>query len=187
MDDPLSYLPPTHILLRTLYLTLTLVSLILAALPGLSRHLIAYGKALAPPPPTRNTTPGQTPSLLARLPHILHNLTVPHGWFTHFYVVAVVSNLIWGWQIATHGGLYRALRVEGMEDGGKREGGMGIEQVVVVWGCLMVQTGRRLWECLYVMKPGKSRMSVLHYIIGWAFYVGVSVAVWIEGCGTYSP
>jgi len=69
-------------------------------------------------------------------------------------------------------------------------GGQSIHQVVLTWTCLVLQAGRRLYECLFVQKKketvakggkGGSRMSVAHYVLGLAFYVCVSVGGWVEG------
>lgn len=75
-------------------------------------------------------------------------------------------------------------------------GGQSIHQVVLTWTCLVLQAGRRLYECLFVQKEeetvakggeGGSRMSVAHYALGLAFYVCVSVGGWVEGTGMLSP
>lgn len=64
-------------------------------------------------------------------------------------------------------------------------GGQTVHQVVVVWVLLLIQGSRRLYECVYILKPGKSRMWVGHYLLGIAFYVGMSVAIWVEGTGLF--
>lgn len=62
-----------------------------------------------------------------------------------------------------------------------------MQQVLLVWGMMVLQVGRRALECMCVMKKGEgSRMSLAHYVVGCGFYVGASVAVWCEGCGAFS-
>ncbi|KAF2767055.1 hypothetical protein EJ03DRAFT_329472 [Teratosphaeria nubilosa] len=59
---------------------------------------------------------------------------------------------------------------------------MSARQAVVLWGLMLVQGGRRLWECLaFAPAASKSRMWVGHWVLGVAFYVGTSMAVWVEG------
>jgi len=69
-------------------------------------------------------------------------------------------------------------------------GGQSIHQVVLTWACLVLQAGRRLYECLFVQKTvaeggGRSRMSVAHYALGLVFYVCVCVGGWAEGTGMF--
>lgn len=51
----------------------------------------------------------------------------------------------------------------------------------MVWIVVLAQGTRRLYECHAFSRPSKSTMWVGHWIMGMAFYVGLSVAIWIEG------
>jgi 3-oxo-5-alpha-steroid 4-dehydrogenase 3 / polyprenol reductase len=118
----------------------------------------------------------------------LATFTVPHSYFTHFYVLAVLGTLFWGVQLAVHGNIYRLLRdlpVPAWAEGTRRTpGGQSIHQVVLAWTCFLLHTGRRLLECLYIQKQGKSRMWITHYLLGMVFYAATAVSIWIEGTGT---
>lgn len=142
--------------------------LLVAALPPLRRRFVGYGKTA---PPRR------TGSLL----DWAANQTVPHAWFAHFYLTAILASVFWGIQIARHGGAYRL--VASYAEGRGEKGGMGIHQVVIVWLAFLAQGVRRLNECWYMMKPGTSRMWIGHYVVGIVFYLVMSVAIWIEGTG----
>ena len=58
---------------------------------------------------------------------------------------------------------------------------MTIRQVMLAWAMLTVQGSRRLYECLAFSQPSKSQMWVGHWVLGIGFYIGTSVAIWIEG------
>lgn len=49
---------------------------------------------------------------------------------------------------------------------------------------MLIQGARRLYECKAFAKPSASRMWFVHWLVGLAFYLAVSVALWIEGAGT---
>ena len=162
-------LPPLPLLLQSLY-GLVAASIVLAnSIPALQKRFVGYGKTS----PTTTTTTAGTTGLLDKLATI----TIPHSYFTHFYLSALLLSLFWMVQIVTRGTWYQS--VAGMAG---REGGMGIEQVVLVWMCFIAQVGRRLYECLYVQKSGsESRMWVAHYLVGLLFYAAMAVGVWVEG------
>lgn len=70
---------------------------------------------------------------------------------------------------------------------------MSFEQVKIAWAMLLVQGGRRMYECLtfstekeFGGRDGEkevegSQMWVGHWVIGLLFYAGLSVGVWVEG------
>jgi hypothetical protein len=108
---------------------------------------------------------------------------VPHAYFVHFYAVSVVSSLFWGWQILTKGFALKALS-QNVLDGGSAQI-MSREQISLVW-CLMAFQGvRRLYESITLLKISSSTMSVAHYGVGIFYYLGVGVAIWIEGSSQY--
>lgn len=110
-------------------------------------------------------------------------LTVPHAWFASFYAVSVVSSLFWASQILTHGPLFRMVAaVAATPD--NAEATMTIPQITVTWLFLLAQATRRLYESLVLTPPSHARMWIGHWVIGVLFYIGTSVAVWIEGIRT---
>ncbi|KAH9831491.1 3-oxo-5-alpha-steroid 4-dehydrogenase, partial [Teratosphaeria destructans] len=105
----------------------------------------------------------------------------PHAWFASFYALSVAWSLLWATQVLTRAAVFRA--VCDVTDR-SRGPGMSARQVMVVWSLMLVQGSRRLWECLAVAPAtagSKSRMWVGHWLLGLAFYVGTSIAVWVEG------
>ncbi|KAH6963745.1 hypothetical protein HG530_002937 [Fusarium avenaceum] len=114
----------------------------------------------------------------------LKNLTeygqVPHSWFLHFYIISVFLSGFWAWQYVTRGTVLRTIATWQDRNGGPS---MSLEQVFIAWLLMALQGSRRLYESLYVFKPGSSPMWFVHWALGVAFYITISFAVWIEGSG----
>lgn len=97
-------------------------------------------------------------------------ITVPHNWFTHFYVlssimaafwnIVLTTDLIWDTNSAKHD--YWRLRVR------------------LMMFFMLLHSVRRLYECVHFTKPSKSRMWIGHYVIGIVFYLVTNVAIWID-------
>ncbi|KAI5804369.1 hypothetical protein EDC01DRAFT_779262 [Geopyxis carbonaria] len=162
--------------------------LLFTFVPALSQRYLGYGKTS--PIPAASNSAAPTPAapaapipVTSRLLDAAQALTVPHGWFSHYYAVGLVAHLVSGWMLI-HGGY----DVDRGADGGKGagagdSGGMRIQQVLVVWTCFAAQLVRRLYECTYIQKPGTSRMWILHYALGLFFYTGAAAVMVIEGAG----
>lgn len=115
-------------------------------------------------------------SLQAQLDSVLDRLaqvTVPHSWFSHFYFCSTVSSALW---------LY--LRFRTSDDLPLRwhaEDFTSWEHRAMLGLLLMqIQGLRRLYECLVIAKPSKSRMWFGHYAIGIAFYLATNLAIGLE-------
>jgi 3-oxo-5-alpha-steroid 4-dehydrogenase 3 len=119
---------------------------------------------------------------LSGLRSFLKNLTeygqVPHSWFLHFYIISVFLSGFWAWQYVTRGAVLRTIATWQDRNGGPS---MSLEQVFIAWLLMALQGSRRLYESLYVFKPGSSPMWFVHWALGVAFYITISFAVWIEG------
>jgi 3-oxo-5-alpha-steroid 4-dehydrogenase 3 len=50
---------------------------------------------------------------------------------------------------------------------------------------MALQGSRRLCESLFVFKPGSSPMWFIHWALGLAYYITISLAVWVEGSSTF--
>ncbi|KAF7531845.1 hypothetical protein G7054_g8501 [Neopestalotiopsis clavispora] len=105
---------------------------------------------------------------------------VPHSWFIHFYIVSVSSSVFWAVQYFYGGAIlkiiceYQAARSSAP--------GMSIGQVQLTWLLMAMQGIRRLYECFYVLRTSSSsKMWFMHWLLGCAHYLGIGVAVWIEG------
>lgn len=156
----------------------------MVAIPPLRIHFLAYGARTHPAPGDKSSqrTVEKT-GLLNLFLERLAALTVPHAWFASFYAVSVVSSLFWASQILTHGPLFRMVAaVAATPD--NAEATMTIPQITVTWLFLLAQATRRLYESLVLTPPSHARMWIGHWVIGVLFYIGTSVAVWIEGIRT---
>ncbi|GAQ11245.1 hypothetical protein ALT_8566 [Aspergillus lentulus] len=138
-----------------------------------------------------STTVGSTPLAPADAPdksrvHLaldyLASLRVPHSYFTHFYVASVLSSLFWAFQLLSRGSAFQAIATRiGPEH---LEKSMSIHQVLLCWALMLVQGIRRLHESRIFFKPSSSRMWFVHWLLGLAFYLAATVAIWIEGTET---
>lgn len=109
---------------------------------------------------------------------------VPHALFFTFYTTYIASAIFWAVQFFRDGSLLHdwALRQAASTSPSSLASG----QVMIAWFLMILQATRRLWECKFVMKPSKSTMWFVHWVLGLAYYCGVSVAIWIEGAGMAS-
>ncbi|KAG5930423.1 hypothetical protein E4U53_002238 [Claviceps sorghi] len=115
---------------------------------------------------------------LARLLGVV-SVQVPHAWFWHFYLLSTGLSAFWAWQFLAGGSVMGVLA--GWQGRGRRSAELG--RVVLAWAMMAAQGGRRLFECLFVTRPGRTPMLAVHWVLALAFYAAVSVAVWVEGSG----
>ncbi|KAK6208189.1 hypothetical protein LQW54_007098 [Pestalotiopsis sp. IQ-011] len=105
---------------------------------------------------------------------------VPHSWFIHFYVLSVLSSVFWAAQYL-YGGAILTVLCE-YQVARRSAPTMNIQQVQLVWLLMALQGTRRLYECFYVLRTtSSSKMWFVHWLLGCAYYLGIGVAVWIEG------
>lgn len=112
------------------------------------------------------------------------SLSVPHSYFTHFYVASVLSSVFWAVDVLRSGpGFSAVVQRVSLEH---LQTSMSLYQVLLCWALLMVQAFRRLFESVVFAKPSSSsssRMWFVHWLLGIAFYMAASIAIWIEGAG----
>ncbi|KAG0633274.1 hypothetical protein HOY80DRAFT_644235 [Tuber brumale] len=186
-------------LLRAFFVLASATILFIQSIPPFRSRFLVYGKVATPATTTTaNTkdakpiTPRDSKGPVTTLLDHFATYTVPHSFFTHFYILALTTLLLLGQQISTHGPLYtllRDLQTPEWATGSARRvtGGQSIHQVVLTWTCLVLQTVRRLYECLFVQKKSvaeggrESRMWVVHYALGLVFYVSAGIGGWVEG------
>lgn len=118
---------------------------------------------------------------MTRVLDSLASLRVPHSYFTQFYIASVLSSLFWGVQLLSGGRAFQAI-ASGVHSE-HLESPMSVNQVMVCWALLLIQGSRRLYECLVFSKPSSSKMWFVHWLLGIAFYLAATVAIWIEGTG----
>ncbi|PKY04616.1 protein DFG10, partial [Aspergillus campestris IBT 28561] len=170
-------------LIRAIYIALTSVVLFASLLDSFHARFIPYG-ARATPAQTSARQPAETPSrsIAGRALDVVASWKVPHRYFTHFYIASVVASVFWAAQVTLRGGAFEAIATRVSPE--HRDRSMAIPQIVMCWGLMLVQGGRRLYECFAFYKPSSSSMWFAHWLVGLAFYLLVSVSIWIEGSGT---
>jgi len=128
---------------------------------------------------------------VTRILDYLASWTVPHSFFTHFYVTSVLSSAFWATQLLSRGPAFRAVAARVSDE--HLQQSMSLNQIIWCWVLMAIQGCRRLYECIAISKPSSSRMWFVHWLLGIAFYVATNLALWIEGTGaefygnTFSP
>ncbi|KAI1766380.1 hypothetical protein GGR53DRAFT_519047 [Hypoxylon sp. FL1150] len=103
---------------------------------------------------------------------------VPHSWFKHFYILSLSCSVFWAAQFLCRGTILDAIaRKQASEEAAS----MSIDQVILMWFLMVLQGGRRLYEYEFVLLPSSSKMWIIHWALGMAFYSCTSVSIWIEG------
>ena len=121
------------------------------------------------------------PSLITRALDFLSSLQVPHSYFTQFYVVSILSSLFWVGQLLLRGSVFQAVSARISPE--HLQNSMSVNQVLLCWALMTVHSSRRLAESFVFSKPSTSRMFFVHWLLGIAFYLAATVAIWIEGAG----
>lgn len=117
---------------------------------------------------------------------------VPHAWFWHFYLVSVCWSAFWAWQYLGKASLMSRLahaqtRSQGYAYLRSLSPTVELGRVYVAWSMLAMQGVRRLYESLYIAKPGSTPMWFVHWALAILFYTVMGIAVWIEGSGKHQP
>ena len=121
--------------------------------------------------------------LLSLIDTITSWTQVPHSWFGAFYVVSLACSVFWLVQYLSDGAVLRFVASRQAAD---QQPSATSGQVVLGWFMMFLQGGRRVFEHLTIMKPSKSTMWVVHWLLGLLFYLSISVSVWVEGSGMVS-
>lgn len=146
------------LILRTYFLATSATVLIVHFIPVLHEAFIPYGKTRSASQPSQ--------SILQRL----SDITVPKAWFWRYYHLSVALSIFCGIQftVCTERSLLPWVRnING--------------RTFFVWGMMLVQGSRRLYESLFIQKFSSARMWIGHYLVGCAFYTMMSLAVLAEG------
>ncbi|KAG6011948.1 hypothetical protein E4U43_008022 [Claviceps pusilla] len=119
---------------------------------------------------------------------------VPHAWFWHFYLLSAGLSVFWAWQYLGKGSVMGALaewqqqrrrQIRRPRPSTSTSASTSTElgRVYLAWGMMAAQGSRRLFECFFVSRPGKTPMLAVHWALALAYYTAMSVAVWVEGSG----
>ncbi|KLJ08312.1 hypothetical protein EMPG_16262 [Blastomyces silverae] len=176
-------------LLRGFFLITACTILLANSVPFVRARFIAYGpRATSSGPIKSPQNPEQDYHTVSKRPlsswsmralDYVASLQVPHSFFTQFYVVSVLSSILWGAQIYLKGPLFDAVSSTVREDNAQTS--MSRNQIVLCWTLLLIQGIRRLHESISTAKPSQSKMWFPHWIIGLAYYVAMGMAIWVEG------
>ncbi|OGM44620.1 protein DFG10 [Aspergillus bombycis] len=169
--------------LRAFFLFASCTILSVSLLDSLRSRFVPYG-ARATVTVESDSTPSK-PSSSSPITHILDylaSLKVPHSYFTQFYVISLLSSIFWALQLMCHGQAFQAIATRVHSEHLQRT--MSINQVMLCWVLMLAQGVRRLHECFAFSRPSSSQMWFVHWLAGIAFYLAVSIALWIEGTET---
>ncbi|KAL7626281.1 hypothetical protein AAE478_003051 [Parahypoxylon ruwenzoriense] len=155
--------------------------LAIAATPSsVQRLLTQYG--------ARNSTPGRSVGTggsrgdSGLLVNIITWATsvgkVPHSWFIHFYILSLSCSTFWAVQFLRHGAVLDFII---RKQTANEPTSMTTNQVVLVWLLMSLQGARRLYEYVVLVRPSSSKMWIIHWLLGNAFYFCTSISIWIEG------
>ncbi|KAF7592577.1 hypothetical protein BBP40_012737 [Aspergillus hancockii] len=166
--------------LRASFLFASCTILSVSLLESLRSRFVPYG-ARATATVESDATPSEpsSSSPITRLLDYLASLKVPHNYFTQFYIVSVLSSVFWLIQLLCHGPAFQAIATRIHSEHLQKS--MSIHQVMLCWILMLVQGVRRLHECFAFSKPSSSQMWFAHWLVGIAFYLAITVTLWIEG------
>lgn len=169
------------VVLQLFYLLTSAIIFLVYLLPPLHSRFLLYGARISPPksiPHPENTEHSYT--LWNTSLDRIANIQVPHRWFTHFYLVSTIMSAFWLHQIQTQGRAFRLVEAHTL----RHHPPTTISQVYLCWFLLLVQSTRRLVECVTLSGSSRSKMWIGHYALGIGFYTAVNISVWIEGTGS---
>lgn len=117
----------------------------------------------------------------------IHNRTVPHAWFWHYYAfataytivaIAVLTSehqrLLYRWN-------ERETAIYTSQQSATRSASLALlARTNLLLILFLAHVSRRLFECLMVLRPSQSSMSVLQYAAGYFFYIGIVPSLFID-------
>jgi len=109
---------------------------------------------------------------------------VPHSWFSAFYVVSLACSVFW---LVQYFGDSAVLRSIASTQAAAQQLSATSGQVALGWSMMFLQGARRVYEQWTIIRPSKSTMWVVHWLLGLLFYLTISVSVWVEGSRMTSP
>jgi 3-oxo-5-alpha-steroid 4-dehydrogenase 3 len=160
--------------IRAFYLFSSVAIVTVRLIPAFADRFLAYGaRARRQTTGThgkRGSVDHHQQSVGTQLLDYLATFTVPHSWFTHFYLLSLVCSLTTLSTFYYHE-YYHEATVKQTPN---------LETAAFCAHLMLLQGLRRLLECVYVTRDSASRMWMGHYAIGMAFYIVTNMAIWIE-------
>ncbi len=152
--------------------------LALDVLPPQTRHLLlAYGARDSSPRPRQHGKDGGG-WLDKTVAQLTSRSQIPHSWFASFYAAYLACAAFWALQCFTGG---RVLGYFVACQAATQAPSMALSQVWTASILMALQAVRRLYEQFVVMRPSKSTMWLVHWLLGLVFYLTLSVSIWVEG------
>ncbi|KAH8749914.1 hypothetical protein F5883DRAFT_229079 [Diaporthe sp. PMI_573] len=174
---------PAHLCQACFALTSCAV-LAVAVTPSRERKLLVnYGARSQGQPTADNAAARQKRDddlLLTSVRKITSLGQVPHAWFFTFYATYILCAVFWAGQYFLDGSIMTSIARLQVELNPTRPTN---GHVAVAWCLMLLQAARRLYESWAFAKPSKSTMWIVHWLLGQLFYVGISVAIWVEASG----
>lgn len=161
--------------LRTGYLLSAFIILVAYAIPALRIRFLVYGPRDAPASNYRR--PHKEKGVLEKTLDYCASMKLPHSWFKHFYMLSVMSSMVWLQQLYTRGPILQKV----LSGTSTHKPSMSFNQLALCWTLLTIQGSRRLYESMILVKPTLSQMWVGHYLLGLLYYTAMGLAIWIEG------
>ncbi|KAL2188730.1 hypothetical protein L209DRAFT_239249 [Thermothelomyces heterothallicus CBS 203.75] len=155
--------------------------LAVAVLPHDAKTLLVDYGARKARKPSADGRPQEVPNrgwLLSLIDTVTCWSQVPHSWFSSFYVVSLACSVFWLVQYLRDGAVLRCV-ADSQAAASERSATLG--QVALGWFMMFLQSTRREFEHWTIMKPSKSTMWVVHWLLGFLFYFTINLSVWVEG------
>jgi 3-oxo-5-alpha-steroid 4-dehydrogenase 3 / polyprenol reductase len=153
---------------------------LILSVPGFRKRFFTYGaRGDTTDNPAEKSFTAQDDSTALVIERFLDHLatySVPHSWFLHFYAFSVSLSIFWAYQITTQGYFFVTMAQWTHPENSL----MTSQKTIILWWCLFAQGCRRLVECVQGPKSA-SRMWIVHWFIGVAYYAATNIAIWIEG------
>ncbi|KIW96384.1 uncharacterized protein Z519_03453 [Cladophialophora bantiana CBS 173.52] len=151
--------------IRAFYLLSSLAIFAVRLIPALGDRFLAYGARARDPARGSEDRKQKQPSVGVKFLDYVATFTVPHSWFTHFYILSIACSLAC---------LFTFHQYAGTTENQDTDIPAFCSMLMLVQGC------RRLVECLVLTQQSKSRMWIGHYAIGMAYYIATNIAIWVE-------
>jgi 3-oxo-5-alpha-steroid 4-dehydrogenase 3 len=168
------------LIICTCLILLTILSIFAQQLKELRASVLAYGKLNL-----GNIEKPKTPWANA-----LSKLIVPKHYFSHFYVIGLVTAIICWMELALWTQYNTSLLLIPLLQKWDNDNGsyhVSQQQCLIGLTLMTLHLSRRVYESFYIEKASKTAtMNVSHYLIGVGFYGAMVLGTWLEGATQFN-